>query len=121
MPVLGPPQGLFSVHDSDHFVGSMFMKGDIIEILGISENDLKHLPFKSYMGVETIDERELQRYWYSGSIPNAPLSRVGSAKISFDEIVLIKLIEITYPNATIESQVPWGRKRIDLRVTVGRE
>jgi hypothetical protein len=122
MPVLGPPQGLFSLHHSDRCVGSMFSKLDIMEILGVSEADLAKISFDKYDGVDAIDERLLQARWYSNdAIPNAPPCKIGNATISLDEIVLKKLILIAYPEATIVQQIPWGKKRIDLKVTLGGE
>lgn len=118
MGILGRPQGLFELHDSDTCVGSMLSKNDVLEILGLTEADIQAVPFKNWDGVAAIDERELQKLWYSQTIPNAPPAKIGNANVSLDEMILVKLIEIAYPDATIEHQVPWGRKRIDLRVTV---
>lgn len=33
-------------------------------------------------------------------------------------MILVKLIELAYPSATVEHQVPWGRRRADLKVSV---
>jgi hypothetical protein len=33
-------------------------------------------------------------------------------------MILVKLIKLAYPNAVVEHQVPWGRRRIDLKVSV---
>ncbi len=118
MGILGRPQGMFDLHDSDCCVGSMLSKDDITEILGVCEEDLQAVQFKNWNGIAAVDERELQKLWYSGAIQNAPPSRVGNARISLDELILKKLTEIAYPDCTIETQVPWGRRRIDLRVTV---
>jgi hypothetical protein len=118
MAVLGRPQGLFDLHNSDSCVGSMLSKDDLAEILDVAEEDLRHVPFKKYNNADAIDEREIQKIWYSGMIPNAPPSRVGGAAVSLDEMILIKLITLTYPNSTVEHQIPWGRKRVDLRITV---
>ena len=118
MSILGRPQGVFDLHLSDSCVGSMLSKNDVIEILGLAESDLQTVVFKNCNGIAAIDERELQKLWYSHAIPNSPPAKIGNASVSLDEMILVKLVEIVYPNAVIEQQVPWGRKRIDLRVTV---
>jgi len=118
MGILGRPTGLFDLHSSDSCVDSMLSKHDVIEILGVTESDLQNVPFKKWNNIDAVDEREIQKLWYSNSIPNSPPSRSGNAKISFDEMILVKLIQIAYPNALVQQQVSWGRKRADLRVTV---
>lgn len=118
MGILGRPQGLFELHRSDSCVGSMLSKNDVVEILGVTEIDIRSVPFTNWNGIEAIDERELQKLWYTRAIPNSPPPKIGNARISLDEIILVKLIELAYPNATVEHQVPWGRKRVDLKVTV---
>lgn len=118
MAILGRPQGLFQLHDSDACVGSMLSKSDVTEILGVTEQDLQTLPFIDWKGTAAIDERELQKRWYANAIPNSPLSKIGNARASLDEMILLKLIKLTYPNAAIEHQVKWGRKSVDLKVTV---
>jgi len=118
MGILGRPQGLFELHSSDSCVGSMLSKGDVIEILGITESDVQSIPFKNWNGIEAIDERELQKLWYTNAIPNSPPAKMGNASVSLDEMILVKLIGLAYPSAIVEHQVPWGRRRVDLRVSV---
>jgi hypothetical protein len=118
MGILGRPQGLFELHSSDSCVGSMLSKSDVVEILGVTESDLQSVPFKNWNGIEAIDERDLQKLWYASAIPNSPPSKIGNASVSLDEMILVKLVEIAYPNATIEHQVPWGRRRVDLKISV---
>jgi hypothetical protein len=118
MGILGRPQGLFELHSSDSCVGSMLSKSDVIEILGVTESDVQSVPFEKWKGIEAIDERKLQKLWYASAIPNSPPAKIGNASVSLDEMILVKLIELAYPNATIEHQVPWGRKRIDLKVSL---
>lgn len=118
MGILGRPQGLFQLHSSDSCVGSMLSKSDVIEILGVTETELQTVPFKSWNGIAAIDERELQKLWYTSAIPNCPPAKIRNAIVSLDEMILVKLIELAYPNATVEHQVPWGRRSIDLKVTV---
>jgi len=121
LAVLGRPQGLFSLHHSDRCVGSWFSKSDVIDILGVLEVDLAGIPFKKIDGIDAIDERDLQKHWYSGAISNAPPSKIGTSTISLDEIILAKFIKVAYPKVIVEQQVPWRKRRIDLRVTLDRE
>jgi hypothetical protein len=118
MGILGRPQGLFELHSSDTCVGSMLSKSDVVEILGVTESDVQSVPFTNWNGIEAIDERELQKLWYTSAIPNSPPAKIGNASVSLDEMILVKLIELAYPSAIVEHQVPWGRRRIDLRVSV---
>lgn len=118
MGILGRPQGLFDLHNSDSCVGSMLKRSDVVEILGVTESDIQSVPFKNWNGIEAIDERELQKLWYAGVLPNSPSAKIGNASVSLDEMILVKLIGLAYPNATVEHQVPWGRKRVDLKVSM---
>ncbi len=118
MRILGRPQGLFELHSSDSCVGSMLSKSDVVEILGVTESDLQSVQFKNWNGIEAIDERDLQKLWYASAIPNSPPAKIGNASVSLDEMILVKLVEIAYPNAAIEHQVPWGRRRVDLKISV---
>lgn len=118
MGILGRPQGLFDLHNSDACVGSMLSKIDVVQILRVTERDLSAVPFKDWNGADAVDERDLQKLWYAKAIPNAPPSKVGHSSVSLDEMILLKLVEAAYPNATVDHQVPWGRKRVDLRITV---
>ncbi len=118
MGILGSPQGLFKLHSSDKCVGSMLSKSDVIEILGVSTRDVQSIPFRNFNGVESIDERELQKIWYADAIPNCRPRKIGNANVSLDEMILLKLIKLAYPNAIVEHQVPWGRRRVDLKVSV---
>ena len=64
MGILGIPQGLFEFHSSDCCVGSMLSKNYVIEILGVADSS-RSVPFKNWNGIQAIDERELQKLWYS--------------------------------------------------------
>lgn len=90
----------------------------MIEILGVTASDLQSVPFKIWNGIEAVDERELQKLWYANAIPNSPSSKIGNASVSLDEIILAKLISLACPSATVEHQVPWGRRRIDLKISI---
>jgi hypothetical protein len=84
MAVLGSPHGIFRLDDSDHCVGSFFLKSDVKEILHVDDDDLQNIGFVHHNGDEIIDERDIQKAWYNEQIPNAPPSRNGNSKISFN-------------------------------------
>jgi len=115
MAVLGKPQGIFDINDSDRSVGSYLIKSDVCEILGISEADIGVLSFSKSDGLEVIDERTVQRALYRGEIPNAP--PVGNS--SFDEFLLITVIKKAFPECQIERQVKIKRFKMDLKLTLG--
>jgi hypothetical protein len=113
MAILGAPDGLFRLTDSDQSVGSFITKEDVIDILDVQEDDLTGLPFRDVGEVVAVDERALHKAWYNGDIPNAP-PRNNS---SMDEILLTQLISNTLPDAEIEPQVRVGQFKMDLKVT----
>lgn len=114
MAILGRPEGIFDLNDSDKFVGSYLSKSDVKEILNISDNDLTSVAFKTVNGIEVIDERQLQKLWYNNKIPNAtPVN-----KSSLDELLLIAIIKRTYPNIQIERQIKVSRFSMDLKLTL---
>lgn len=118
MGILGKPQNIFDLNNTDKAIGSYISKQDICKILKVNESDLVNLDFKTIDGLEVIDERKLQNAWYNNDITNALLSRVENSKVSLDELILIAIIKITYPTAQIDTQVEWGRRRIDMKVSV---
>ena len=117
MAVLGSAQGVFRLRESDKHPGSFITREETAEILGVSNLSLMDIPAKNIEGIDVIDEREIQKAWYSGSITGAPPTKIGRATRSFDEMVLAKLIEIEVPGIRIEQQIPWGRKTIDFLLT----
>ena len=117
MSNLGKAIGLFDLRDSDRAVGSMLSKVDVKSILGVSDSDITLIPFKLYNNTLSIDELYLQRIWANGKIPNAHPPRIGKFKVSFDEYLLLSLIKLTYPDADVQQQVPWGRRSIDFKVS----
>lgn len=120
MGLLGKPLGIFSIEESDKYVGSFFSRDDVKIILGVSDEDLAVVPFKDLKGIQCIDETTLRKdYWEKGLIPHAVPAKVGNASVSFDEYVLMAIIRHTYPSAVITPQYKWGRKRIDMHVEVG--
>lgn len=122
MGLLGKPLGIFSIEESDKYVGSFFSKDDIKTILGVCDEDLEGVPFKDLNGIQCIDESTLRRkYWEKGLIPNAVPVKVGKATASFDEYVLMAIIRHTYPSAIIIPQYKWDGKRIDMHVEIGEK
>lgn len=114
MAILGRPEGIFDLNDSDKFVGSYLTKSDVKEILNISNNDLTSVEFKIIDGNEVIDERQIQKLWYDNKIPNA----IAVDKSSLDELLLIAIIKRTYPNIQIERQISVKRFSMDLKLTL---
>src|SRR5690606_21066088 len=98
MAILGRPEGVFDLIDSDKYVGSYLTKSDVKEILNISDNDLAEVDFTNVDGNEVIDERKIQKLWYESKIPNA----IKPEKSSLDELLLIAIIRRTYPDIEIE-------------------
>jgi hypothetical protein len=60
MAILGRPEGIFDLNDSDKCVGSYLTKSDIKEILSVTDNDLATVTFKIIDDNEVIDERQIQ-------------------------------------------------------------
>jgi diadenosine tetraphosphate (Ap4A) HIT family hydrolase len=109
--------GIFKLHESDDWCGSMMSTQDAAEILGVEAAALADIPTTVIDGELYLNERDVYVEFCSGRIPGAPPAKAGVATISFDEMVLRRLIEITLPDAVVDQQVQWGRKRVDLRVT----
>lgn len=114
MTILGKPEGIFDLNDSDKFVGSYLTKDDVKEILQVNDNDLKIVNFKNIDGNEVVDERQIQKLWYDNKIPNA----IPVDKSSLDELLLIAIIKRTYPNIQIERQISVKRFSMDLKLTL---
>ena len=122
MGLLGKPLGIFSIEESDKYVGSFFSKDDVKTILGVGDDDLAEVPLNDLNGIQCIDESTLRKeYWEKGLIPNAVPAKVGKASVSFDEYVLMAIIRHTYPSAIITPQYKWERKRIDMHVKIGEK
>lgn len=117
MSILGKPEGIFDLNNSDYSVGSYLQKQDILEILQVTSQDLSPIKFKIINGVEVVDERVIQKAWYSGKIENA----IPVAKSSLDELLLIVIINITFPDITIERQIKVGRYSLDLKLTLNNK
>ncbi|MCF7802491.1 MAG: hypothetical protein K9N34_10810 [Candidatus Marinimicrobia bacterium] len=113
MAILGKAQGVFELKNSDMAVGSFLSKEDIKNFLGVSDNDLSALKFKDIDGVQAVDERKVQKAWYSGQIANAP--PVESS--SLDEILLLAIVHNTLPGCVIERQIKVNRFKMDLKIS----
>ena len=118
---LGKANGIFSLTDSDRFVGSYISKKDVLKIMGVGYAEIEKLSFKMIDGIEYIDEKCLRCNWKNGEIPNAPCYRCGRATSSLDELILVAIIKRNYPKAIVQRQYPWGTKRIDFYVKIQKK
>jgi hypothetical protein len=114
---LASSAGIFKLHDSDNYCGSLMTVEDAAEILGSSTEAIKTLPITSQNGQVYVSESDIHPAWSSGRLPSVHPPRIGGVRRSFDELVLRKVIEISLPDATVDVQVPFGKRRADLRVT----
>ncbi|MDR1848206.1 MAG: hypothetical protein LBR17_08875 [Bacteroidales bacterium] len=101
MKILGKQSGIFDLNNSDKSVGSFLSRSDLKVIFG-NEVDLSLVPFDN----EIVAKEEILKLWHRDKIPNSPPYRKGRNKISFDEYILQAIIVKTYPNASVEQQVP---------------
>jgi len=113
MAILGKAQGIFDLSNNDTSVGSFLSKEDIKTILCVKDIDLDILKFKNIDGVEAIDERKVQKAWYSGQIKNAPPVEASS----LDEFLLLSIFRKALPGCEIERQVKVKRFKMDLKIT----
>ena len=109
---------LFSLSDSDKYVGSYISREDVKTILNVSDEDLTAVTFTKQNEIDYIDERKLKTAWERCMIPHAPCPYCGNAKVSFDELILAAIIRQTYPDAIVSRQTPWKRKKIDIEVNM---
>jgi hypothetical protein len=114
MAILGRPEGIFDLNDSDKCVGSYLTKSDIKEILQVKDSDLTNVNFKLIDNIEVVDERQIQKLWYENKIPNA----IPVVKSSLDELLLIAIIRRTFPDILIERQLKVKRFSMDLKLTL---
>ncbi len=112
MGILGKPNGLFDLNDSDKCVGSFLLRQDIKEILAVDDKDLQIVNFEQLDGLEVADERRIQKLWYDNKISNA----IPVDKSSLDELLLIAIIKRTFPQIKIERQITVKRFSIDLKL-----
>jgi hypothetical protein len=118
---LGSSHGVFNLHDSDNYCGSFISVADAAEILGIQPKYFEVLKVRNVQGVPCVSERDLHVAWSFGRVcsPDNP-PRVGNAARSLDEVILARIIALTYSDAVVVPQVPFSkRKRVDLKVVLG--
>ncbi len=116
--LLGLPQGVFDLNNSNTSVGSYLLKKDVLEILRINCSDIEKLPFITVEGLEVIDERNLHKYWHNNSIGNTSFVK----GTSLDELILLSLIQKSLPGCKVERQVRVGRFSMDFYIKYeGRE
>jgi len=114
MGLLGRPEGIFDLNNSDYCVGSYLTMSDKKEILQIKESDLTNVNFKIIDNIEVADDRQIQKLWYENKIPNA----IPVDKSSLDELLLIAIIRRTFPEILIERQLKDKRYSMDLKLTL---
>lgn len=95
MGLLGKALGIFSLDESDRYIGSFISNADVKRILSVKDEDLKDVPFKEFNGILYIDETTLRKCWEKGTIPHARPSKIGNSTISLDEYILIEIIGST--------------------------
>ena len=61
MGLLGKPLGVFSLKESDKYIGSFLSKEDVKMILGVNDDDLKNVPFKLINDVPYISKTVLRK------------------------------------------------------------
>lgn len=117
---LGTSAGVFSLHDSDRHCGSYLSVDDAAEILQVSTASLDKLPTVTHGRTRYLTDRQLGRAWASGEI-ESPRSRLqkGNAMVSFDELILLRIMEVCLPGAHFEPQFRAGNKLVDFRVSFG--
>lgn len=114
MGILGKPEGIFDLENSDTSVGSFISIEDACSILNVGTESLSNLKFQKLNDITVIDERALQRAFYDGKIKGL----IPDRRESLDERILKKIISKTLPNCQIEEQVRIGRFSMDLKLTL---
>lgn len=117
MAWIGKSQGIFKLHDSDNYCGSYISLEDASEILGVEPDTLSFLPQKVIEEEKFLSELDLHKAWGSGKINSPHKPQIGNARRSLDELIIMKLMEITLPQCSVDFQVKFGRKYVDLKVT----
>jgi hypothetical protein len=125
MAWIGGSAGVLRLHDSDDWCGSMIGLEDAADIFDVAVGTLtaldgQALSIKQVGDERFINELDLHKAWGSGAIsptPHAP--KIGKGKRSLDELILMKLIKLVFPAASVTPQVTAGRQQADLLVKVG--
>src|SRR5262245_13060002 len=119
MAWIGGSAGVLRLHDSDDNCGSMISMDDAAEIFDVEVGALAGLADSVLTvvdigGEKFVNELDLHKAWGSGAIPTPHPPRIGSAKRSLDELILMKLLKIVYPKGTVTPQKKSGRQQADL-------
>lgn len=123
MRTLIKPAGFFDLKNSDRHVGSYISKEDVKKIFEIYSNKsleidcFSEIPFEIFNGKEYVDEHKLHVAWNNNKIKGVELKK----GVSLDELILLAIIKITFPEAIIEDQVRINRYKMDLKVTLGSQ
>ncbi len=109
--------GVFSLYQSDRFCGSYLTIEDAARILEVKPDALTDISSVQHGKKRYLTDKQLGRAWASGVI-DSPRSRFrrGKAMISFDELIILTLAELTLPDAVIEPQVEVGKQIVDFRI-----
>ena len=110
--MLGNATGIFDLSNSDQRVGSFISKKDVLQILGLPEEALIGLANRTIDGETVYDERTIHKFWYATN----PLE-FGKG-MSFDELILHRLVKRAFPDAVITRQEPVKRFKMDLAIEV---
>ena len=126
MAWIGGSAGVFRLHDSDDNCGSMVSLSDAAEIFDVAVSALAALANTTLKiteadGERFVNELDLHKAWGSGAIPTGHPPRIGSAKRSLDELILMKLVKLVFPTASITPQMKAGRQQADLFVELDRK
>jgi hypothetical protein len=116
---LGTAAGVFSLANSNRYCGSYLTIDDAASILQVPADYLQTLLPTVPQGTHLyVSDKRLGRAWASGLI-RSPRSqfRRGQAMVSFDELIVLTLIEQSLPDAHVEPQVFVGKNLIDFRLT----
>ncbi|MEI6389833.1 MAG: hypothetical protein WCT12_01900 [Verrucomicrobiota bacterium] len=117
--MLGKPQGVFDLNDSNLAVGSFIKRSDASEIFQVRDDAFRDLSWREISGVWVIDERELHKAWYDHRIHGA--APPGGGKVGVDELVIECLLRRSFPRCIVTRQVRVQRFWMDLKVESGDE
>ncbi len=114
---LGKTAGVFSLHESDRTCGSYISIRDAATILKVDPAELDHYRLAQHGEQDFTTDKTLGRAWASGQITSPRTSmRRGNSMVSFDELIVLTLIELTLPGAAVHPQKEVDRFLIDFLV-----
>lgn len=87
--MLGKPQGVFDLNDSDRAVGSFIKQTDACKIFQVPADAFRDLLWKPINGIPMIDQCKLHKAWHGGQIHGAPPPK--GKKVGMDELVISHL------------------------------